>query len=217
MAVDEFLLESAIESGACSVRIYRWREATVSLGHFQSADAIQENPRLAGLPVVRRLTGGGAILHHHEITYSCAIPAGHPAVRNPTDLYGTAHRAIIRVLAESSVPAEMRGSTGAGDESAFLCFSRGDPRDIVLAGHKIVGSAQRRRRGAVLQHGSVLLKASEFASEYPGLVELAGWDGPPADLDGRIAHTLASTLAGSRSVEALTGFERQRVADFVRH
>jgi lipoate-protein ligase A len=215
MAVDEFLLELAIEAGTCGIRTYQWREPTVSLGHFQSADSVGDNPRLAGLPVVRRLSGGGAILHHHEVTYSCAVPAGHPAIRNPTDLYETAHAAVIRVLAEAGVTVGMRGEVGSGDEAAFLCFSRGDPRDIVLQGQKIVGSAQRRRRGAVLQHGSVLLQASEFAPEYPGLVELAGWERPASELAARIAHALAGALSESGSVEELRPEERRRVGEFV--
>jgi lipoyl(octanoyl) transferase len=210
MAVDELLLESAIESGVCSVRVYRWAEPTVSLGHFQNAAAI--TGELAALPLVRRLSGGGAILHHHELTYSCAVPSGHAAIRNPTDLYETAHAAIIRVLAGIGIAAQMRGDTQAGDESAFLCFSRGDPRDVVLHGHKIVGSAQRRRRGAVLQHGSVLLKASEFAPDYPGLLDLAGELESSSQLLESIVNVLAGELAESQGVEELTPIERQRVA-----
>lgn len=211
MAVDELLLESAIEAGTCNVRVYRWSEPTVSLGHFQNAAGI--SGELAALPRVWRLSGGGAILHHHEITYSCAVPTGHPAIRNPTDLYQTAHAAIIRVLSQFGVAARMRGDARSGDESAFLCFSRGDPRDIVLQGHKIVGSAQRRRRGAILQHGSVLLKASEFAPEYPGLLELAGALESLDRMAEWIANALAGQLAESRRVAELTPVERRRVAE----
>lgn len=210
MAVDELLLESAIDSAACSVRVYSWMEPTLSLGHFQGAEGGVCDSRLAALPVVRRLSGGGAILHHHEVTYSCAVPAGHVAIRNPADLYEVAHAAIIGVLSESGVLARMRGDVDAGDESAFLCFSRGDPRDIVLDGQKIVGSAQRRRRGAVLQHGSLLLRASEFAPEYPGLADLVDWPLPLSELAGLIANALAAALAVSPTVEDLTESERSR-------
>lgn len=210
MAVDELLLESAIESAVCSVRLYSWIQPTLSLGHFQDAEGAVGDRRLAGLPVVRRLSGGGAILHHHELTYSCAVPAGHAAIENPTDLYETAHAAIIRVLSEFGITTRMRGDVTSGEESAFLCFSRGDPRDIVLEGHKIVGSAQRRRRGAVLQHGSLLLRASEFAPGYPGLSDLADGSELPPELARLFADALAGALARSPTVEDLSPSERAR-------
>ena len=213
MAVDELLLELAIESAVCSVRLYSWIEPTLSLGHFQNAKDAAVDQRLAGLPVVRRLSGGGAILHHHELTYTCAVPAGHAAIENPTDLYETAHGEIVRVLSEFGIATRLRGDVRSGDESAFLCFSRGDPRDIVLEGHKILGSAQRRRRGAVLQHGSLLLQASEFAPCYPGLGDLAGWSERPPELGRRIADALAGALARSPTVEDLSPTERTRVRE----
>jgi lipoyl(octanoyl) transferase len=172
MALDEALLETAVERGECTVRLYRWREATVSLGYFQPANGAAANPELAALPMVRRLTGGGAILHHHEWTYSCSVPAGHPLAESPTQIYDRVHEKIVAALAEQAIEATLRGEALAGREGTFLCFGRGDPRDIVHCGHKILGSAQRRRRGAVLQHGSLLVRRSEHASQFPGLIDL---------------------------------------------
>jgi lipoate-protein ligase A len=174
MAIDEALLEAALEHAACTVRWYRWQTATVSLGYFQDAASSATIPKLAELPVVRRLTGGGAILHHHEWTYSCAVPANHPLAQTPLRIYELVHQRIIASLAERGLQsATLRGASDSGQESAFLCFGRGDPRDIVLGGHKIVGSAQRRRRGAVLQHGSILLRRCEYAAQFPGILDLA--------------------------------------------
>jgi lipoyl(octanoyl) transferase len=172
MAVDEALLEAALERGQCAVRWYRWSGPTVSLGYFQPAEAAETIPGLAGLPIVRRLTGGGAILHHHEWTYSCAVPPGNPLAENPPQIYDRVHEQIMAALAEQGIRSTLRGEALAEREGTFLCFGRGDPRDIVLAGHKILGSAQRRRRGAVLQHGSLLLHRSEHAPQFPGLVDL---------------------------------------------
>jgi lipoyl(octanoyl) transferase len=182
MALDEALLETALERGECTVRLYRWREATVSLGYFQSAGAAEANPELAPLPMVRRLTGGGAILHHHEWTYSCSVPAGHPLAESPTQIYDRVHERFVAALAEQGIETALRGEALAGREGTFLCFGRGDPRDIVLNGHKILGSAQRRRRGAVLQHGSLLVRRSEHASQFPGLIDLlpGKWDAAEA-------------------------------------
>jgi lipoate-protein ligase A len=181
MAADEALLEAATDARLSVFRWFRWDEPTLSLGYFQSADDPMIGGRFAGLAKVRRLSGGGAILHHREWTYSCTLPPAHPLSDRATELYARVHTAIIEALAEFGVAAAMRGEQVAHAEGRFLCFLRGDPRDVVCGGenhqHKILGSAQRRRRGAVLQHGSLVLRASEHAPEIPGLAELT--DDPP--------------------------------------
>jgi lipoyl(octanoyl) transferase len=191
MAIDEALLGAALERGQCTVRWYRWDSATVSLGYFQKSEAAAAIPHLKGLPVVRRLTGGGAILHHLEWTYSCAVPAEHPLAQSPLRIYELVHERIIAALAERGVSSALRGTSLSGAEGTFLCFGRGDPRDIVLAGQKIVGSAQRRRRGGVLQHGSLLLHRSEYAPEFPGVLDLA----PGVALDDGFVATLGKSTA----------------------
>jgi lipoate-protein ligase A len=174
MAVDEALLESGVHGDGVTLRWYAWRVPTISLGYFQSVPEFAPDDPLYGLPLVRRLSGGGAILHHHEWTYSCVLPASHPFAARPTLLYTEVHEAMIDVLASLGANARLRGERTAADEKhIFLCFLRGDPRDVVLADHKIIGSAQRRRGGAVLQHGSLLLRSSRHAPEQPGLHDLA--------------------------------------------
>ena len=203
MALDEALLESAVHRGDCTVRIYRWKEPTVSLGYFQREGEIDPESPWANLPWVKRLSGGGAILHHHEWTYCCAVPAGHPAIREPYRLYEAVHRKIIELLQTFGIEATLRGEVDQpqadqpGQSRPFLCFSRGDSRDILLDGHKIVGSAQRRRKGAVLQHGSILLRASEFAPEFPGIVDLAA--GCPVDesLGATLGMSIAAGISGN--------------------
>ncbi len=196
MAVDEVLLEAAAADGTCTLRIYEWDAATVSLGYFQAADDPALESRFPLLPKVRRLSGGGAILHHHEVTYSLAIPDGHPLAVAPGVLYAEVHRRLIAWLASRGVEVGLRGEALRFDAEPFLCFSRGDAKDIVLGQHKIVGSAQRRRRGAVLQHGALLLARSEFAPEFPGLAELAGLTLGRREIAQAIAHTLAELLPG---------------------
>jgi lipoate-protein ligase A len=192
MAIDEALLEAAHEQGLCTVRWYRWNTATVSLGYFQAESGASANRELAGLPLVRRLTGGGAILHHHEWTYSCAVPATHPLAQSPSRIYDLVHEQIIAALADRGVSsASPRGTKNPAAEAAFLCFGRGDPRDIVLNDHKIVGSAQRRRRGTVLQHGSLLLRHSEYAPQFPGVLDLA----PSTVVDDGFVSHLGESIA----------------------
>jgi lipoate-protein ligase A len=196
MAIDEALLEAAVDRGDCTVRWYRWRSATVSLGYFQETDAASAIPAFAGLDVVRRLSGGGAILHHHEWTYSCTVPAGNPLSGTPSQIYELVHKRIIAGLAQRGIDAAtLRGTYNASAEGEFLCFGRGDSRDVVLLGHKIVGSAQRRRRGAVLQHGSLLLRRSEYAPQFPGVLDLAACGPLDADLICRLGESIGAIFA----------------------
>lgn len=211
MAVDETLLESAIERQTCTLRLYRWSEATLSLGYFQPEDAARRDPRLASLPAVRRLSGGGAILHHHEITYSCTIPPNHPLAADPLQLYDRVHEQIVGILKDCGIPAVLRGQAIRSPDEPFLCFGRGDPRDIVLDGHKILGSAQRRRRGAVLQHGSLLLSRSPYAPEFPGIAELAPHAILPDRLTAELAARVVHLLAPSQAPSILSPAERDRV------
>ncbi|MCA9089914.1 MAG: hypothetical protein KDA90_14925 [Planctomycetaceae bacterium] len=173
MVTDGVLLDAAVQNQFCSLRFYEWSQPTISLGHFQPDNDPVVQQRFPNLAQVRRLSGGGAILHDRELTYSCSLPAAHPLVRNPGQVYDIVHQGIIEVLARHGVDCRMRGAALSGPEP-FLCFGRGDPRDIVIGNNKIVGSAQRRRSGAVLQHGSILLSTSPHAPEFPGIQELTG-------------------------------------------
>lgn len=170
MAVDEVLLESAAESELCTLRWYRWDQPTISLGYFQKNESEHQTEIWQGLPRVRRLSGGGAILHHHELTYSFAVPGSHPLSKSPPDLYLTIHQPLIDVLAAHQLLVAFRGVSFKVESEPFLCFGRGDERDLVYQGYKVLGSAQRRRRGAIVQHGSLLLLTSEYAPHFPGLL-----------------------------------------------
>jgi len=177
MQLDGEMLQQVVDDESTSiVRIYRWNQPTVSLGYFQKHDE-HADPRLQQCDRVHRVTGGGAILHDDELTYSCAVPAVHPIRSHPTELYCDVHSAIISVLQTCGATCAMRKDTApsAVDPNAdepFLCFLRADPRDVVLQGHKILGSAQRRRKGAILQHGSILLRHSTLTPEIPGIIDL---------------------------------------------
>ena len=173
MALDAVLLDSALNDEICTVRVYQWREATLSLGYFQGAADVPISSGLHLLPVVKRLSGGGAIIHHHEITYSCAVPSTHPLASDPRRLYWLVHERLIQFLVESNVAAALRGESRVDRSHEFLCFSRGDDFDVVIGDDKILGSAQRRRKGAVLQHGSLVLSRSRHSPQYAGIFDLA--------------------------------------------
>lgn len=208
MAVDEVLLEAALQ-GTCSVRCYQWSAATLSLGYFQpAAEAI--SPQWAGTPAVRRLSGGGAILHDRELTYSFALPAGHPLARNPRDLYEIVHQQVIELLAEHGVTVAPRGETKAELKAEFLCFARGDDFDLVHSGFKVLGSAQRRRQGTVLQHGSLVLHRSPRAPMFPGLCDLAQVTLNADALAMPLALRIGQLLLGPVDTGSLTAEERSR-------
>lgn len=200
MALDEALLIDAIEEGRCHLRLYGWKEPTLSLGYFQPSEERLSDPALAGLPAVRRLSGGGAILHDRELTYSCIVPPGHRLARNPLDLYDAVHAVFVESLGALDIEVAPRGAENAHAAKPFLCFVRGDERDLICRGNKVLGSAQRRRRGAVLQHGSLLLERSERAPSIPGLHDLQPIRVPrdfATSVGSRIASSLGRVQIGS--------------------
>jgi lipoate-protein ligase A len=195
MAVDEALLEDAAERGVASLRFYQWSEPTLSLGYFQAyADRLQ-HAASSRASVVRRLSGGGALVHDRELTYSLCLPASHPLARQFQSLYEVVHHSLIGALSARFTGLKLfadvqPGATferDAGDEP-FLCFLRRTAVDVVALlpeateTAKILGSAQRRRRGAVLEHGGVLLTASACAPELPGLNECSELSMSPDEL-----------------------------------
>ena len=216
MALDEAMLEASARDGSASLRFYGWTEPTLSLGYFQRIAEVRADPRWRGRPIVRRPTGGGAIWHDHELTYAIAVPPDTPHVRPNTALYRAVHGAIAEVLASRGLPARRRGEPAPGVANGpgrpILCFTGADPEDIVGMGHKWVGSAQRRRGGAVLQHGSILLARSPVVPELIGLCDVADvprspedWDPPRRASDrgrpgpGALGHRPARRGAGPRA------------------
>jgi lipoate-protein ligase A len=169
MAADEVLLEAA-SAGVASLRFYSWSVPTVSLGYFQPHGA----PRLTGLPYVRRPSGGLALVHHHEITYALAVPAGGPWQTGEPWLCSM-HRVIAAALAELGVTSYLYEPPDVHADTP-LCFRHLTAGDLLISGAKVGGSAQRRHRGALMQHGGLLLVRSPHTPELPGIRELTGCD-----------------------------------------
>lgn len=189
MAADQSMLESVDAGGPPTLRFYRWQRPTLSLGYFQRLSDRDHHAESRDATCVRRGSGGGAIVHHHELTYSLAWPID-PSTRGANlILYRQVRDAIVGALASLGVDAVPHSETGApavklsdqsnlSDQSdpkpaeAFLCFQRRTDDDLIVAGYKVLGSAQRKGKRAVLQHGSLLLAASPLAPQLPGLREL---------------------------------------------
>ena len=171
MALDEALLDAVAEDPSFALlRTYGWTEPTLSLGYFQAFAESRRDARWHDVPVVRRPTGGGAIWHHHELTYALVVPVVHPLARPAASLYHAVHSALAALLCRHGVETVPRGSGTPSPAAArpFLCFADRDPEDLVCQGAKIAGSAQRRRSGAILQHGSMLLRQSAITPEFRG-------------------------------------------------
>jgi len=194
MARDEHLLYGELRPAA--LRLYGWTPPTISLGYFQRFADTQTLPaELRVLPVVRRPTGGGAILHDREITYCLVVDDSLDVARQPpVALYRLVHECWRQALAadvpgltpaaENLPPASPRGGP-------FFCFEKPGRTDLLYHGKKLLGSAQRRIPGRVLQHGSLLLGRTFDA--HPG----ASLDDPPAQQVRGWADAFVQHLAGA--------------------
>lgn len=161
MALDEAILEH-IHRGASppTLRLYAWDPACLSLGHAQSyADVDTLRLRARGWDVVRRLTGGRAILHTDELTYSVTAPADEPRVAGTVlESYNRLAGALLRAVADLGLPVEMKEHAGAAGPSLNpVCFEVPSTYEITVNGKKLIGSAQARKKEGVLQHGSLPL------------------------------------------------------------
>ncbi|HRQ79414.1 MAG TPA: lipoate--protein ligase family protein [Gemmatimonadaceae bacterium] len=181
MAVDHALLDRAARSDDAVFRIYGWARPTLSLGMHEKARLDPAVVQARGIDVVRRPTGGRALLHHREVTYSVTAPAHESSLRAS---YAAINAILLDALRRLGVPAseaERRGRPLAPDGAA--CFAEPNVGELVVDGRKLVGSAQRRDEHAYLQHGSILL-----ADDQPLVAALRGGAPPPP------AATLNATL-----------------------
>jgi lipoate-protein ligase A len=212
MAADEALLRSALE-GQATLRFYGWCEPTLSLGYFQKADDRLRHPLLRDLPWVRRQSGGGALVHDREVTYALAIPLVAPwtsIVAAPSSWIKFMHGVIAAALRNRDVETSNPAPT-CPDAGQFLCFACLTKPDVLLQGQKIVGSAQRRHRGALLQHGGILLAQSRFTPELSGIEELAHQRLAPAELAAYIANEFAALTGVAPVPGSFTDQEKRRI------
>lgn len=162
MAVDEAILEAVYEGDSPpTLRLYAWEPACLSLGHAQpysevDAEALTEN----GWDVVRRPTGGRAILHVDELTYAVIAPEDEPRVKGGVlESYLRLSEALLeslKILGLSPQAQEKRQSEKKGEPNP-VCFEVPSNYEITVNGKKLIGSAQARRKTGILQHGALPL------------------------------------------------------------
>lgn len=163
MAVDEALIASVRVGGPPTLRFYRWSPACLSFGRNQPARGRYDLEAIhaRGLDVVRRPTGGRAVLHDGELTYSVAVPNG--LLGSPRATYAAINRALAAGLRRLGVPVELAPRSGgrAPVPSLAPCFKEPVEGEVTAEGRKLIGSAQYRESGVILQHGSLLLDGNQ--------------------------------------------------------
>jgi len=208
MAADEVMLEAAA-AGTASLRFYTWQPATLSLGYFQPYSVREFDPRLFSLPFVRRPSGGATLVHDKELTYALALPAGNEWQPRGQSWICRMHDIIAETLRFFGMEPHI---VACGQEKKLgnvLCFLHQTPGDLILKGHKIVGSAQRKQRGALLQHGAILFARSESTPALPGIRDLTAMAIGVDDLAKRLSqefrqHTgwVVQSCEGTESMRA---------------
>jgi lipoyl(octanoyl) transferase len=161
MALDESILEHIGRGEAIpTLRLYAWEPPCLSLGHAQPfADVDMNRLNERGWEIVRRATGGRAILHTDELTYSVIAPSHEPRVAGTVlESYNRLAQALLLAVKELDLPVEMK--EGRVDNNSLpnpVCFEVPSTYEITVNGKKLIGSAQARKKEGVLQHGSLPL------------------------------------------------------------
>lgn len=198
MALDSWLMDSAAKGELdFALRVYAWSRACISFGRLQdpAREIDLEGARRTGVDLVRRPTGGRAVWHEHEVTYCIAAAAGHPLVSGGVEAsVGRIGSALVGALVSLGVAAEMgRGSPGfrSRGPGGNPCFSSHGRSEVLVEGRKLVGSAQARRSGAFLEHGSIVL-----VNDQPRLADLVPPDSPLARSSNELRKVLETGVCG---------------------
>jgi len=167
MAVDEAILQLHADGKVPpTVRFYTWDPATLSIGYFQKAikEINLEEVHKHGLGFVRRPTGGRAVLHDKELTYSVIVSEQHPKMPSSvTEAYKIISMGLLHGFQNLGLNAEMVSLASEEEKEKYTspgssaCFDSPSWYELVVEGKKVAGSAQTRQKGVILQHGSILL------------------------------------------------------------
>jgi lipoate-protein ligase A len=212
MAADEVLLGAAA-AGRAALRFYAWSQPTISLGYFQADAPRRSDPRLVGLPAVRRASGGAALVHDREVTYALALPAGVPWQRHGESWLWRMHGIIAAALATLGVEVRACDPGKERKLGEVLCFLHHTPGDLLIGPAKVAGSAQRKLRGALLQHGGILLAQSPATPALPGITELAGRQLAARDVQAAVIAQFARDTGWPLEPGDWTEDEHQRIAE----
>ena len=203
MALDQALLERA-SAGERWLRLYRWSPHCLSFGRHEPALRRYDRARIEArrLEVVRRPSGGRAVWHAEELTYAVAAPVD--ALGGLRQAYEEIHRMLLAAVRLIGVRAEMAPTSRARPLDAGACFAFPAGGEITFGGRKLVGSAQVRENGGLLQHGSLLLAGRQLVVQ-----ELTRGDAPP-DLAGALADVTGHQPEAAAVAEAVAAAASDR-------
>ena len=206
MAVDHALLESVQEGSAPILRFYRWSTPTLSFGRNQPTRGLYSTN--GDVAKVRRPTGGLAVLHHREITYGIAIASDR--LGGPRQTYLTINRALLAGLRELGVNAAIAPAAARARFGTIQpCFAEPAEGELIANGRKLVGSAQRYEKRAILQHGSILLSNDQPAGAV-GLDELLGQVPSPREISACLRSAFGAVCGTSLAPGELSRRELER-------
>jgi lipoate-protein ligase A len=210
MARDIALQARAARTGETVFSVYSWSQPTLSFGRNQPASGLYDVSRIraAGIDVVRRPTGGRAILHHREVTYSVTAPLQDAAPLRET--YSRINRILQTGLRRLGVSVELASpSRRAPVPSVRACFETPGEGELVAQGAKLVGSAQWRDEGALLQHGSILVDDDQSSlSVFAAGTRTASLPIPaPATLHSLLGRAPEATEVANAMFEAVRSLE----------
>ncbi len=257
MAIDRALAASVQAGAAPALRFYYWEPPCLSFGRNQVAAGLYDAAAAAarGIDIVRRPTGGRAVLHDRELTYCVAVPVG--LLGSPRQTYAAINRALVAGLRRLGVAARVVEGVGSDASSGDFdpetlaqprppaaaalgtapCFDTPAPGEVVVAGRKLVGSAQRREGRVLLQHGSLLLEGDQSAvlellsaatdpleralraqSPRPAsLLEVLGHVPPRVELEGALVEGFQDVLGIALAPALLSPAEREDVGRWTEH
>ena len=234
MARDVAVLD-AVSAGQAppTLRLYGWDPPCLTLGRHQGVEAADlEFCRREGIDVVRRPTGGRALLHHLELTYAVVAPLGKgPIPRSLQDAYRLICSALVRAMQSLGVGAELTGGEVnlelPGPRTTVPCFEAPAGGEVVVKGRKLVGSAMRAHSGTILQHGAIVLDwdgrlqagtmgladDSGLRPHITTLTDELGRTPDAGDLEDRVVRGFADVLEAVFEVGSLTSGEEERAQD----
>lgn len=164
MAIDEAILTAHNEGKVPpTIRFYAWNVPTLSIGYFQRVEreVDLDKVREHGVGFVRRATGGRAVLHDQELTYSIIVVEDYPGIpQSVTEAYRVFSLGLLEGFRALGLTAELAAPqkrNGAAQAESAACFDTPSSYELVVEGRKVAGSAQTRQRGVILQHGAILL------------------------------------------------------------
>ena len=214
MAIDSALLDLADREGAAFLRLYRWEPHCLSFGRHEPAARRYDRARIAelGLDCVRRPTGGRAVWHGRELTYSAAAPLRLFAGGGLREVYAALHSLLAAALRSLGAEAALaQAGSRSPHPAAGPCFQAPVGGEVLLEDRKVVGSAQLRQGSAFLQHGSLLLEDDQsLPRSLAGLADAEAGETPLSATLGRtVTYQEAASAVVSEAARRFPGLRRE--------